>query len=76
MCHACGSVLSIKTAAEIQEDRDKLRKDVEELKATVNTLLAAQIKPGQKAQEVLAQVEAKKTLMRDLKKAGLVEKEP
>ena len=76
MCHACGSVLSIKTAVEIQEDRDKLRKDVEELKATVNTLLAAQMKPGQKAQEVLAQVEARKTLVRHLKKAGLVEKEP
>jgi ribosomal protein L40E len=76
MCHACGSVLSIKTAVEIQEDRDKLRKDVEELKATVNALFAAQMKPGQKAQEVLAQVEARKTLARHLKKAGLVEKEP
>jgi ABC-type enterochelin transport system substrate-binding protein len=75
MCHACGSVLSIKTAVEIQEDRDKLRKDVEELKATVNTLFAAQMKPGQKAQEVLAQVEARKTLAKQLERSGLLEKE-
>jgi integrase/recombinase XerD len=73
MCHACGSVLSIKTAVEIQEDRDKLRKDVEELKATVNTLLAAQMKPGQSREQVEAQVGSQRRLTRKLKEVGLVE---
>jgi ribosomal protein L40E len=73
MCHACGSVLSIKTAVEIQEDRDKLRKDVDELKATVNTLLAAQMKPGQSREQVEAQVGSQRRLTRKLKEVGLVE---
>jgi ribosomal protein L40E len=73
MCHACGSVLSIKTAVEIQEDRNKLRKDVDELKATVNTLLAAQMKPGQSREQVEAQVGSQRRLTRKLKEVGLVE---
>lgn len=35
MCHACGSVLSVKVAIEIQLDRDKLRKDIQDLKREV-----------------------------------------
>jgi hypothetical protein len=38
MCHAYGSILSIKTATEIQEDRDKLRKEAEEQREQLSML--------------------------------------
>lgn len=78
MCHACGSVLSIETSAEIQEDRDKLRKEVEELKATVNVLMAAHMKPGQTRKEVNAEIDSQKRLfgkLKELEKEGFVAEE-
>jgi len=64
--------LRIKGAMEIQRQRDQLAKDVEELKATVGALLAAQLKPGQTRDAILAQAEGRKTLYKKLAKAGYV----
>jgi site-specific recombinase XerD/ribosomal protein L40E len=72
MCHACGSVLSLRTAAEIQEDRDKLRKEVEELKATVNILVTAHMKPGQSREDVRADIASQKRLLKKWEDEGLV----
>jgi site-specific recombinase XerD/ribosomal protein L40E len=41
MCHACGSVLSLKVAVELQRERDKLKEDVEKIGKEVQRLEGA-----------------------------------
>lgn len=69
MCYACGSVLSTKTAVEMQ---DSLRKEVEELRETVNILVEAHMKPGQSRKEVQAEVASRKRFLRKMEDEGLV----
>jgi site-specific recombinase XerD len=69
MCYACGSVLSTKTAVEMQ---DSLRKEVEELRETVKILVAAHMKPGQSRKDVQADIASRKRFLRKLEDEGLV----
>lgn len=43
MCHACGSVLSVKAAVQIQQERDKLAKDMAEMAKKLAQLEARQV---------------------------------
>ena len=73
MCHACGSVLTLRVAIEVQKERDKLKNDVEELKLMVGQLISSKMKPGETREQVEVQVTSQKRLLDELKKHDLVQ---
>ncbi len=73
MCFACGGVMSVKHAVEIQKERDKLVRDVEELKETVAHLVSMNMKVGQSREDVSQLIASRQQLMEKLPKKYVVE---
>jgi len=73
LCPSCGSVLSLKTAVEVQKERDKLREEVEELKKVVGQLVSSKMRSGESREQVETQAASRKSVLDKLKRHGLAE---
>ena len=73
MCHACGSVISVREAVNVREERKKLAREVEDLKSVVTSLIATQLKPGQTTDDILSLTADRKRIISELKKHGIAE---